>query len=485
MKKTHKQFTEESNLIHKNKYKYIEEYKTANIPIKIECPIHGIFLQRPSAHITQKQGCPVCGLSNRDYPLRKTTEKFIEQSKAKWGDKYDYNLTNYVNKITKITYSCPVHGKISQYPKLHLKSGCQYCNGRGIGRHTTETFINIAEKIHDCKYDYSLVVLNKITDYIKIICREHGEFEQRANNHIHLRNGCPQCDFEKTSSRAERELLEYIRSIYFGEIRPNDRDVLSGKEVDIYLPDIGLGFEYHGMWWHLETVVGKKYHLDKANRSLKSGIKLLQIYEYEWENKKEIVKSKIRCLLGLGEKIMARKTEIRQLGVYEKDEFLDKTHIQGKDGSSIGYGLFFEDSLVACMTFGKSRFNKNYDYELIRYSSGLGKNVVGGASKLLNHFRKNNVGSIISYADRRWSNGKLYERLGFKFDGFSEPSFSYFEINKKRIYNRMNFQKKNLVNMPFYSEDLTEYEIMKLNGFDRIWDAGQYRFILERNNSIK
>jgi hypothetical protein len=105
--------------------------------------------------------------------------------------------------------------------------------------------------------------------------------------------------------------------------------------------------------------------------------------------------------------------------------------------------------------------------------------VVGGADRLLKHYLKNNEKSIISYADRRWSRGKLYEVLGFRLDGITQPSFSYVHINKKEVYNRMNFQKKNLKNMEHYSDSLTEYEIMGKNGYDRIWDAGQRRYVLE------
>lgn len=476
-------FYKKAKLVHGDLYDYSHDnYVDSHTPFKIWCKIcNEFFLQRPHNHTNGKQGCPTCGLKNRHHPLQKSNDKFIEQAKEKWGylNRYKYDKTIYKNKVTKLIYECEKHGLVTQYPTLHLKNGCPFCNGRGIGKHTTETFINIANKIHNNLYDYSLVKLKKINDYIDIICKKHGVFNQRANNHIHLKNGCPKCDIEKTSSHAEKDLLEYIKSIYSGEVIENDRKKLSGKEIDVYLPGKNIGFEYHGMWWHLETVVGKKYHFEKAQRALEKDIQILQIYEYEWENKKEIVKSKIRYLLGLSEKIMARKTKIKKLGVYEKEEFLEKNHIQGNDGSSFGYGLFLDNILVACMTFGTSRFNKKYDYELIRYCSILNKTVIGGASKLLLNFIKENPNkSIISYADRRWSNGNLYEKIGFKFDGFTDPSFSYFHINQKKLFNRMNFQKKNLTNMSNFSENLTEYEIMKLNGYDRIWDAGQYRYIL-------
>lgn len=481
-KRKSKTFFNEARTIHGNKYDYSNsKYENSHIKIEIKCNICGlVFWMRPYAHIQKKnpQGCRVCGYANRLIPHKGTTEKFLTKAKDKWGEKYKYPNTNYVNKYTKIEYECPLHGVIWQFPKLHVKSGCPYCNGRGISRHTTETFKAIANIIHNFTYDYSFVELLRITDYIEIICRKHGVFSQRANNHIHLHNGCPQCDIEKRSSKAEKDVLEFIKTLYAGEILENDRKLLGGKEIDIYIPGLKIGFEYHGMYYHVETVKGKKSHWDKANIANGLGIQLIQIYEWEWKNKRKLVESKIKSLLGKSNRIYARKTEIIKLNKNEKNEFLDGSHIQGRDSTSIAYGLKYEGKIVACMTFGVSRFNKKYDWELVRYSSAVDVTVIGGAAKLLKAFRKEYSGSIISYADRRWSVGNLYYKLGFKLDGTSNPGFSYFHINKGELHNRMNFQKKKLTKMPHYDISLKEYEIMQLNGYDRIWDAGQYRFVI-------
>jgi predicted nucleic acid-binding Zn-ribbon protein len=463
--------------VHGDKYDYsLVEYKTIHDKVTIVCPIHGQFSQKACNHLN-KQGCPQCGLINRGNPNKKSSETYVAECKAKYHDQYDYSKTQYVNKHTKITYTCFKHGKITQNPTQHKKHGCPYCNGRGVNKHTKDTFVAIANKLHDSAYDYSLTQFNKITDYIWIVCPKHGRFHQRANNHIHLLNGCPHCN--NNTSKDEKSILTFVQSVYGGTIIENDKKKLKGKEIDIYLPEINLGIEYNGLYYHAETISGKKCHWEKANLADQHGIQLIQINENEWFDKQDIVKSKIRCLLGQSTRIYARKCEIKTLKPYEKNVFLDQTHIQGKDGSSFGYGLFFNDELVSCMTFGKSRFNKRYRTELIRYSSKQDVVVVGGADRLLKHYLKNNEKSIISYADRRWSRGKLYEVLGFRLDGITQPSFSYVHINKKEVYNRMNFQKKNLKNMEHYSDSLTEYEIMGKNGYDRIWDAGQRRYVLE------
>src|SRR5574343_241467 len=131
------EFIKKAKLIHGNKYDYSDiEYLNSHTSIQLECSIHGIISIRPYAHIPQKQGCRKCGLAARKHPMQKTSEEFIKQAKSKWGEKYNYSKTNYINKTTKIVYECLEHGEVEQKPTLHLKHGCPYCSGRGIGKYS-------------------------------------------------------------------------------------------------------------------------------------------------------------------------------------------------------------------------------------------------------------------------------------------------------------------------------------------------------------
>jgi len=476
MKKTTEQFISEANKVHNNKYDYSKtEYINAHSNIIVICYLHKEFEIKAYAHLN-KQGCRQCGYLNRKIPHKKTTEQFLKQ--LPWN--YDFSKTEYVNKQTKVKYNCNKHGEIEQYPTLLLKHGCPYCSGRGISKHSQISFINIANAVHDYKYDYTKTNFVRMSDDVTIVCKIHGEFIQRAGNHIHLKNGCPQCVYCQTSSKEQINLTNYIKSNYNDMILENDRKILDGKEIDIYLPDLKLGIEYHGIYWHLETVVGKLYHYNKWKLANEKGIRLIQVYSNEWLNKPEIIKSKVFNFLGKSKRVYARKTKIVELDVHLKDEFLTINHLQGSDGSKVAYGLIYGDELVACMTFGASRFNRSFDYEMIRFCNKNFHHVVGGASKLLSHFRKKNNGSIITYADKRYSDGELYNKIGFTLDGETKPSFMYFNIKTNQLYNRMKFQKQFLINENGYDDKLSEYEIMQLNGYDRIWDVGQYRFIMNR-----
>jgi hypothetical protein len=216
------------------------------------------------------------------------------------------------------------------------------------------------------------------------------------------------------------------------------------------------------------------YHLNKTIGCESNGINLMHIWEYDWNNvlKQKIIKSMIRSKLGLGKRIYARETEVREVSSVVTKQFLALNHLQGESVSKVNLGLYHNKDLVAIMTFGKPRFNKNYGWELIRYCSLLGINVIGGASKLLKHFRKNHVGSILSYANREHSNGKLYEALGFNLINMSHPNYQWW--NGHLILNRYATQKHKLPKLlnETFDPSKTESENMFANGYRRIWDCG-------------
>lgn len=188
-RKTLDQFIKQAKEIHGIEYDYsLVEYKNARTKVKIVCPKHGIFEQTPDNHINKEQKCPYC-FGN----MLSNSEEFIKKCKKKYGNKYDYSLVEYINNYTKVKIICPEHGEFETTPQIFLKSsyGCIYCY-RDKRRKTREQFIIDSKKIHNDKYDYSLVeYINSITK-VKIICPIHGIFEQKPNTHL-SNKGCPLC----------------------------------------------------------------------------------------------------------------------------------------------------------------------------------------------------------------------------------------------------------------------------------------------------
>ena len=181
-------------------------------------------------------------------------------------------------------------------------------------------------------------------------------------------------------------------------------------------------------------------------------------------------------------RIFARKCQIKNVSYKEAKIFLENNHLQGNCISSIRIGLYFNNQLFSLMTFGKLRLpisnNRNHieTYELIRFVNKINTNVIGGASKLLSFFIKNNKPkSIISYSDNLISTGHLYEKLGFKFSHISKPGYWYVVNNIRE--HRFNWRKNVLVKMG-YNKEKTEFEIMAELGYYKIFNAGNKKWIM-------
>lgn len=294
-----------------------------------------------------------------------------------------------------------------------------------------------------------------------------------------LENGkppkCPTC-FKKLKrgfrSKIEIEIYDWLKSESI-EVKSNKK-YFFGKykfyELDFLIGNIGI--ELNGIYYHSEIAgaKSKNYHLDKMNFFKDNGITVLNFYDNEWITQKEIVKSIIRSKLNLNQKIMARKCSLKEISSSEAGLFLDSNHLQGHK-TGINVGLYSEESLVAVMTFGKCRFDKTHEYELLRFASVKGVTVVGGFSKCLSYFVKTHSSNIVTYADQRISTGGVYEINGFKLSHVSTPNYFYTK-NYKLLESRIKYQKHKLTSMKGYDVNLSEFEIMKLNGYDRIWDCG-------------
>jgi very-short-patch-repair endonuclease len=274
----------------------------------------------------------------------------------------------------------------------------------------------------------------------------------------------------------EAELVKYINSLKVN-MKVQDRHQIYPQELDIYCDDEKIAIELDGIYWH-SFVSGNKdpnYHVDKTLACKAKGIRLIHIFEDEWLFKQEIVKSRLKNILGLTEnKIYARKCIIKEISSKESKEFLNNNHIQGNVNSKINIGLFYNNELVSLMCFNKPRLGigVKYDgYELSRFCNKLDYIVIGGADKLLKYFIKNyQPKQIISYADRRWSQGKLYEKLCFDKIKVNKPNYSYI-FNKERKH-RFNFRKEVLKKQGFETKNKTEHGIMLDRKIYRIYDCG-------------
>jgi hypothetical protein len=287
-------------------------------------------------------------------------------------------------------------------------------------------------------------------------------------------------------SVGQLQVIDFIKSIYNGEILCNDRKVLEGKEIDILLPELNIGIEYDGIFWHSQNSSGKiNYHKEKDLLAKSKGIKLFHILDLEWNNKKELVKSRLQSLLGENNKIYGRHTFIKVLSKKETKIFFDENHIQGNANYLFCAGLEYEGKIIAAMSFGKSRYT-SHEYELIRFCNIKGINVIGGASKLFKYSTEYlNCNNIISFCDLRWGTGNLYSKLGFNHIRDNNPSYSYTH-NYKTYESRIKYQKHKLEKLlPIFDPNLTEWENMKNNGYDRYWNSGNSVWVWTNSKSVE
>ena len=287
---------------------------------------------------------------------------------------------------------------------------------------------------------------------------------------------CTKCNpTVKGTSQQEKELITYIKEHYNGNILLNDRRILNGKELDIYLPDLNLAFEFNGLYWHSELEKPDKYHINKTIKCKKLGIQLIHIFEDDWQYKQHIIKSRILNKLGKSTTIYGRKCIIRVVDSLESKYFLNNNHIQGWCVSKINIGLYYEGELVSLMTFGNRKLTSTSNFELLRFCNKLNTTVIGGASKLFKYFINNyNYNKILSYADICWSDGNLYKQLGF--DYIKDTDTNYWWIVNNIKTHRYIWRKQELIKKHLLINDETETECMHRLGYYRIYDCGSMLF---------
>jgi Zn finger protein HypA/HybF involved in hydrogenase expression len=473
------EFVRRAKAIHGNKYLY-KQYDLANLhtKVEIECPKHGLFIQLASTHILHGCGCPKCAKKSaiiKDNSLIYNTEWFISRAKDVHGDIYDYCMARYAGSDKKLLIICSKHGNFEQTARDHLnKMGCPKCGTDKLSkdnRKSLEVFESEANKVHSSRYDYSAVEYINNNTEIEIICVKHGAYKQTPKNHLRGQ-GCPACRI----SSGQQAIYAFLQKIYDKEIIINDRSTFDGYEIDLFLPDIKLAIEYHGLYCHsFNRTESKKEilrHHDKA--TIATNVKLLQFMENEWLYKRELVESIILHNIGLSVRYYARSCDMIRLDSTKFIDVMSRWHLSGGRHASNCYGLMYDGELVSAIGFSK---HSKHEWEIIRYASKPGHFVVGGLSKMFKRFiEDNNPNQVMTFADRRISNGNCYRKIGFSVVKITKPN--YFYVKGNRLFSRLSFQKHKLKGkLGIFNSEWSESANMFINGFRRIWDAGHIKLI--------
>lgn len=424
-------------------------------------------------------------LSKYGNPNFRNTGKIAATKKLRYGDS-TYNNRDKIQETMTEKYGVKA---FSQSPKfkeiLRNKYGVDHPmlipkNREAAYRKVVGRLTEVTPLFDFNEYDG----VNCVSDY-KFSCNVcYNVFTSRLDDgHIPI---CRVCNPVTTSkSKCEFEIIDWLQEIYNGEIIHGDRSVLSGKELDIFIPELNLAIEMNGLYYHGEITGGKgrNYHLTKTKRCAERGITLYHIYDIEWINKRDIIKSILSNRIDSSkiQNIHGRACRLTEIDAKTSNEFLHGNHIQGGDNSSVRIGLYHKDELVSVLTFGKNRFNKDTEWEMYRFCSKIGCNVRGGLEKMFKFFKeKYRPVSIVSFADRRYFTGESYGRIGFTPMDATPPNYHYFKINDhKTIFSSRNkFQKHRLPKLlETFDSALTEWQNMQVNGYDRIWDCGNMKWV--------
>jgi hypothetical protein len=327
---------------------------------------------------------------------------------------------------------------------------------------------------------FELLELNDNFHQAKLKCKTCANSFFRTVQYFHpskiksVGKLCQTCHPPLYTSQAENDLIAKIEPLLNQTAQRNTRQHIYPYELDAYFANIKLAVEYNGLYWHGELNSGKDqyYHRSKYTKCRDLGIKLITIFEDEWLHTPEIVLDKFNTNKT---KIFARHCNCQKIDNKLAKEFLNKNHLMGYNKTMHSWGLYYKDELVMVMTSSNNhKSRKQVHYEIDRLATKLGYQILGGASKLFKNglLADINPDTVISYSDLRYGEGNVFSKMGFKRVDDSPACYWYIDtINIKRIH-RFKLRKTHNDD-----QNLTEWENRINQGYDRVWDCGNSKWI--------
>lgn len=494
---TRELFIKRSHQAHGDRYDYSQTFYTNNTTrVAIVCPQHGLFYQAPNHHM-DGVGCPKCAGEASAQRQAHHIDQFIEQARSIHGDRYDYSKSVYQRSDIKVEIVCPNHGSFWQLPNNHInkRTGCPKCAGKFLSTHE---FITKARQVHGDRFSYNQTDYQTIKGHITITCPEHGPFTQPAESHL-AGNGCLQCWKEHHQSREENRIAEWIESLGV-TVERQAKGILSHRmEIDIYIPDLKLGIEYNGCYWHSDHIEGERRRTaDKHEAARSAGVTLITVWEPDWLSRTEIVKRHIAHRIGKDNtpRIHARACTVDEWPAAEANRFYEENHLQGPcRGSGPHLVLRYNGQPVASMSFGRGSARRGrHDWELIRYATSA--QVRGGASRLFARFvALHQPQTVWSFSDKQTFSGELYPVLKFANDGPVTTDYRIVNPKTMRVWHKSAWQRRYI---PARLQELgsqdsfdpntdprTERQMQDLAKVVRIWDAGKTRWRWNRPTTLR
>ena len=308
------------------------------------------------------------------------------------------------------------------------------------------------------------------------VTRKYLNFKHKKCGHIFeyiIQDGrkphCPKC--YANMSRFEEEVRQFCEQ-HFDNLIYNSKQIIPPLEIDIYIPDINIAIECNGVYWHSDQFKNKDYHHQKYLNCAKQNVWLLQIFEDEWKDKRELVKSYLlNTFVKSPNTIQSSQCEIYEIPQEFTDRFLNHNHLEGSIKGT-HYGLVYNNNLVSLISVGPILNNSKYNLGIYRFCDARDTKVVGGLSKLVDHVKQNHQSTnLAAYIDLRYSSvAKDLVEAGFKYVQLTDPTFSYVK-GQKRYPPPKSVEEAQLL-VESYDPDKSIEENMINNNFFKIFDSG-------------
>jgi uncharacterized Zn finger protein (UPF0148 family) len=463
---TFKEFEKKANEVHDFKFKYVpfDGEKDVRKKTTVICPIHGNFETIIKNHLNGS-GCKMDSELKTTEEILNEKNYFLKESEKIYGNEFYINIDEFSGMNKPITMKCNKCGySFKRIPAVHIKShvDCRLCKIRKKAQErikTTESFINECKEIYGDEYSYDKTVYTKSNEPVIIKHNKCGRYFSIEANSFLQGHGCPYHFVNK--SKGELDLVEYIRELLpENEILTNDRTVLDGNELDIYIPDLKIAFEYDGLFLHNSKIKEKDYHLIKTTKSFEKGINLYHIFEDEWLKKNKLCKMFIHNLFFNEKKVIFdTDKKISQIKIEKATEFHNENSLEDITLFDMCYALFYQNEIIETIEAIRE-VNNGFRINIVR---NLTNPYYGYEKDLIAALISENDAEFLEYRqDKRLNHETWMKELGFEKISEIEPT-PYFVEKDKRVPEKGEFDGRVL---EIYNCGYDIYKL-KINGKNR------------------
>lgn len=475
-------------------------FSTSKVEIQWPCT-NGHFFTTTPHFIARGRKCNYCNGTKILQGFNDLASKCPDSKE--WWD-YDKNEktpeeVRYGSDV-KVWWKCPLsHSYEASINHFRHGRRCSICSGKTVDKTTklsnTHPLLTL-EWNYDKNTDSTPETISAGHD--KKVWWECSQCQHSWESYVYNRTnklrpqGCPKCAKGSTSSKGEKQIVDFLQNNGINKNEIITHKIIENSEkrkfeIDAYIPHLKIGIEFNGVYYHSEKFVNKDYHHNKLQACKEQEIDLIQIWEDDWNYKREIVKNMLAHKLSFSqqEKIYARNAIIKEINHDKAFSFLSKNHIQGAVSASKYFGLFSKTNQLLLAVMSIRYENNKKTFNIVRYATSA--HIIGGFTKIIKYIEKTySFEKFITFSDNCISNGELYSKNGFIKDRELKPDYMYL-VKKQKREHKFKYRKIKFKTDPnlLWEDGKTEKQLAVINGLLRVYDAGKIKWVRYSNEYRK